>query len=188
MTEQDDNAEIAGILVQAFDPKFFEVCPHCNRKVRQQNTDRLCDTHGAVVPTFSYVANTVLDDGTATMRTVFFSNQLQRLTGKSHEELQALNQPGMFEPVRQDILGKTVKLIGRVKKNTVMERLEFVAGRVFELDPREEIERLKKLKGDVKGEAAPGVVPPTPVPTAATIIDDVPDEVMIEDLSRTVEE
>lgn len=177
LTEQDDNAEITGIIVQAFDPKFFEVCPHCNRKVKQQNTDRLCDTHGSVTATLSYVANTVLDDGTATMRTVFFSNQLQRLTNKSHEELQALNQLGAFESVRQEIIGKTIKLIGRVKKNTVMDRIEFVAGRVFEMDPREEIERLKKLKGETMTPAA------VPAP-----VDDIPDEVMIEGLNRTVEE
>lgn len=178
LTEQDDSVEVAGIIVQAFDPKFFEVCPHCNRKVKQQNTDRLCDTHGPVVPALSYVANTVLDDGTATMRTVFFSNQLQRLAGKSHEELQALNQPGAFETIQQEIVGKTIKLVGRVKKNTVMDRLEFVANRVFDLDPREEIERLKKLKG----ETSASVVAPPPA------VDDLPDEVMIEGLNRTVEE
>lgn len=179
LTEQDDSVEVVGIIVQAFDPKFFEVCPHCNRKVRQQNTDRLCDTHGPVVPTLSYVANTVLDDGTATIRTVFFSNQLQRLAGRSHEELQAVNsQLGAFETIRQEIVGKPIKLAGRVKKNTVVDRLEFVANRVFDVDPREEIERLKKLKGET-------MVPAAAVPAP---VDDVPDEVMIEDLSRTVEE
>ncbi|MDO8642344.1 MAG: OB-fold nucleic acid binding domain-containing protein [Candidatus Woesearchaeota archaeon] len=175
LTEQDDNAEVVGIMVQVFDPKFFEVCPHCNRKVKQQNTDKLCDTHGAVTPSFSYVANMVLDDGTATIRTVFFSNQLQRLTNKSHDELQAINsQPIAFETIRQDVLGKTIKILGRVKKNTYTDRIELTANRVVELNPQEEIERLRKIKGV-----------PAPVPAAA---DDVPDEAMIEDLSKTIDE
>ncbi len=186
VTEQDDTLEVTGIVVQAFDPRFFEVCPRCNRRVKEQGTDRFCDMHGAIEPVFSYVMNAVLDDGTATIRTVFFSSQLQRLTNKSHEELQALNaQPGTFEAVRQEVLGKPVRIVGSVKKNTFVDRIEFMVNRVYDLDPLEEIARLKKLKGEPSEtvtEAAPSAVAEEASP------DDAPDEVFIEGLNRNREE
>ena len=37
-----------------------------------------------------------------------------------------------------------LKLIGRAKKNTFFDRLEFVAQQVYKADPKEELERLKE--------------------------------------------
>ena len=145
LAEGDVDVEIAGVIVQVFEPKFFEVCPHCNRRIREKEGKLSCETHGAVDPAYSYVGSAILDDGSGSMRTVFFSNQLQSLTGKTHEELSSLREKAEdFEKIKQELLGKNSKVIGKTKKNQFFERLEFMAQRVMDLDPREEIARLQK--------------------------------------------
>jgi ssDNA-binding replication factor A large subunit len=148
LAEGDSDIEIAGVVVQVFEPKFFEVCPHCNRRIREKEGRLSCDTHGGVDPAYSYVGSIFLDDGTDSIRTVFFSNQLQSLTGKSHEELSTLREkPEDFEKIKQELLGKSSKVTGKIKKNQFFERLEFMAQQVRDVDPREEIARLQKEQG-----------------------------------------
>ena len=49
-----------------------------------------------------------------------------------------------FEDVKTELLGNMIKLIGRVTKNSMFDRLEFVANQVFtDVDPKEEIKRLE---------------------------------------------
>ncbi|MFH0875488.1 MAG: OB-fold nucleic acid binding domain-containing protein [archaeon] len=147
----EDNIEILGTIVQTFDPKFFEVCPNCAKRARQQGDLFVCDEHGSVTPNYSYVMNLVIDDGSANIRAVLWKNQTQRLLLKTDEEILSLRNSS-FEEVKTDLLGKIVKLSGRCTKNAMFERLEFVVQLVYAApDPEEEIARLnKKLKDPVK--------------------------------------
>src|SRR3989338_2776781 len=48
LIQGEDNAEIVGTIVQVFDPRFFYVCPQCNRRVTEANSVFQCNEHGPV--------------------------------------------------------------------------------------------------------------------------------------------
>lgn len=147
ITEGDKNIEVVATIVQAFDPRFFETCPECNRRARMRGEDNFaCEEHGTVKPNYAYLINLVLDDGTSNIRTVFFREQADALTKKSPEEFGALkgNQDAI-ETLKHDLLGQIVKVIANVKKNDMFDRMELVARQVFvDLNPDDEIAALDK--------------------------------------------
>jgi hypothetical protein len=146
LTEGAENVEILGTIVQVFEPRFFEVCPECGKRMKPENGKYVCDIHSTANPEYSYVMNTYIDDGTENIRCVFFRNQIERLLNKSKEEISVYREnPAAFEAVKTSLLGNMVKLIGRVNKNTMFDRLEFVSQLVFtNLDPSEEIKKIPK--------------------------------------------
>jgi replication factor A1 len=148
LTEADNNTEIFATVVQVFDPRFYEVCPECNKRARPKDAGFACEKHGVVTPAYAYLINLVLDDGTETIRTVFFRNQMEHLTEKTKEQLLAAkdNQESL-EKIKSDLLGNQIKVVGRVSKNDMFDRMEFVAMQVFpKPDPKEEIDKLQELK------------------------------------------
>lgn len=144
LDEQDQNVEILGTVVQVFDPRFFEVCPECGKRARSKDDGFYCDTHQKVEPNYSYVLNAFLDDGTENIRAVFFRNQAERLCGLSQDEfLKIKDTPSTFETVKTELLGNIVKLIGRVTKNQMFDRFEFIVNQVYsEVDPKEELKMM----------------------------------------------
>ena len=135
LNENDVNVEILGTIVQVFDPYFFEVCPDCNARLNKSGDKFSCPAHGEVVPSYSYVLNVYVDDGSDTMRVVLFRNQVEKLLNKSKEEiLKFRDAPEAFDPLKTDLLGEQFRFIGRVKKNTFFDRLEFTANQVFPVD------------------------------------------------------
>lgn len=161
---EERDVELLGNIMQIFDLKFFEVCPHCNKRARPEQQGFICQTHGMVEPTFSYVTNLVLDDGTGTIRTVFFANQLQHLLQKKHQEIMSLkdNQQG-FEELKKIFLGKMIKISGNVNKNKMFDRLEFMVQQVDPHPPaieelhRTRIQRITKT--DEKGQQVVKEIP-----------------------------
>jgi len=145
LEETDQNVAILGTIVQSFEPRFFEVCPQCGKRIKEQDGQFVCPEHKNVTPDFSYVFNVVVDDGSDNMRCVLFRNQALKLLNKSQEQMLVYkDSPASFDSVKNDLLGSLVKIVGRVNKNTFFDRLEFVAQMVFpEPDPAEELERLK---------------------------------------------
>lgn len=146
LKEEDNNVELLGTIVQVFDIRFFEVCSICNKKLQLRDDGLVCLEHGKNNMDHSYVVNVFLDDGTGTIRTVFFKNQLQNLLKKTHDEILGyrINAEG-FEQVKNELLGEMIKVIGRTTKNKMFDRLEFMSNLVFtDINPEEEIKRLNE--------------------------------------------
>jgi replication factor A1 len=147
LAENMTDAEILGTIVQVYDMKFFEVCPQCGKKTLPKEAGTsICTNHGTVGSAYSYVFNTVLDDGTGNIRVAFFKRQIENLLGKPEQDIIMFkDSPDKFEKVKYDLLGKQIKVAGRVNKNMMFDRIEFVAQLVFaNPDPKEEIVRLEK--------------------------------------------
>lgn len=144
LNENDVAAEILGTVVQVFDPKFFEICPECNKRLKIENDVFLCQQHDKVIPEYSYVLNLILDDGTENIRTVFFRDNMEKLLNMNRESLMEYKKnPEKFEEIKTELLGSILKINGRAKKNIFFDRLEFVANNVtLKPDPEEEIKRL----------------------------------------------
>ncbi|MEM4239666.1 MAG: OB-fold nucleic acid binding domain-containing protein [Candidatus Woesearchaeota archaeon] len=148
LQDGDENIELLGTIVQVFDPRFFEICPTCNGRAREQEQGSgifTCEKHGAVKPDFAFVMNVFLDDGTDNIRCVLFRQQAERLLGRTIDQLLPLRQtPEQFDPIKTELLGQIVKLVGKAKKNTFFDRLEFNVQMVFlNPDPKEELARLQ---------------------------------------------
>jgi replication factor A1 len=148
LADGDENIELLGTVVQVFDPRFFEVCPTCNSRAKEQEQGSgifTCEKHGAVKPDYAFVMNIFLDDGTDNIRCVLFRQQAERLLGKTIDQLLPLRQaPEQFEPMKTELLGQIVKLVGRAKKNTFFDRLEFNVQMVFmNPDPQEELAKMQ---------------------------------------------
>lgn len=144
LSESDINVEIMGTIVQVFDLRFFEVCPQCKKRARMRDGSFACEEHGNVTPDYSYVLNLILDDGSENIRSVFFRENVDKLTGLSSTEVVALkdNAEGI-DSMKNSLLGEQVKIVGRVNKNDMFNRLEFMARGVVKADPAEEISKLK---------------------------------------------
>ncbi len=127
LSGEDQNVSVLATVVQVFDPRYFEVCPECNGRVREENNFS-CATHGTVTPTYNYVMNLYLDDGSDNIRAVLWREQIEALLGKNREEMVALkDDAAAFEPLKTDLLGMVVKVRGRVNNNESFGRLELVA-------------------------------------------------------------
>ena len=147
LVEKDSDVELLGTIVQVFDIRFYEVCPKCGKRVRQDVDFLVCSEHGNVIPAYAYVLNAVLDDGTETIRCVFFRTQLERLLAMNQEQLLRFrNEPAEFEAKKNELLGTIVKLNGRVNNNSMFNRLEFVVQQV-DPNPNPE-EELKRMQGN----------------------------------------
>ncbi|MDP6600253.1 MAG: OB-fold nucleic acid binding domain-containing protein, partial [Candidatus Woesearchaeota archaeon] len=149
LTENDNDIEILATIVQAFEPRFFEVCPQCSKRAKPEENSFICPEHNKVEPDYSYVLNLIVDDGTDTMRTVFFRESMEKILNSNKEKiLQYRENMEKFEEIKTELLGNIIKIGGRVKKNLFFDRLEFVANDVT-LNPNPE-EEIKRLDEEVK--------------------------------------
>ena len=145
LQEGDNNVELLGTIVQAFEPRFFEVCPECGKRARMKEGSWACEQHNQVTPDYSYLMNLFLDDGSENIRVVLFRNQVAELLGKTKEELLAYkDNPATFDNVKMGLLGEIIKLTGRVQRNAMFDRIEFVSTRIDpKPNPEEELKRME---------------------------------------------
>jgi len=164
------SAEILGTIVQVFDMKFFEVCPKCNKRLRLKGEAFECDEHGAEQPSYNYILNVYLDDGTSNIRVNFWKAQSQKLLKLDDAGVQKFRESAEFEKYKTELLGNQIKVLGRSKIN-IMQRLEFTADVVFtDLNPEQEIEMLdhaKEVVLDTKETAVPKSAPSKPAASAS---------------------
>jgi len=146
LKEGDSNVEVLATIVQVFDLTFFEVDPDTGKRVTEKEGSFYLDDKEVPNPSYNYVLNIFLDDGTENVRTVLWKNQIQNLLGLSNDDiLKFKDSPASFESVKTDLLGVIVKIIGRTNLNQAFDRLELVANVVYkDVNPESEIENLKK--------------------------------------------
>jgi replication factor A1 len=134
---QGQSVRIRGTVVQVFSPRFYSVCPECNKKALQEGEGYKCAEHGVITPKARAILNFVLDDGTETMRIVMFSDQINALIPEEDlkDEAKAL-------AFRDDFIGTEIYLSGNVKTNNFFNNLEIIASGVEKADVEKLIETL----------------------------------------------
>lgn len=136
---EGESAEIRAAVVQLFETNFFyEVCPECGKRITKEN-DFKCKDHGKVKPSKNIVLSGVIDDGTGNIRAVFFRDNALKLIGMNMDEVLEKGD-AFFGDL--DILGKEFMISGRVRRNRMFNRLEFVANDVREVDIENEVNKL----------------------------------------------
>jgi len=131
----EENIEVYATIVQVFEPRFFEVCPQCGKRLKLVEGSFSCPVHGVVEPDYRMVLNTFIDDGTSSLRLVLWEPQILKMLGVSRDELLGLkDNPGAVEELRQKLLGRIIRVIGRASRNEAFDRVELIAN-IVELDP-----------------------------------------------------
>jgi len=144
LVSNQDNVEICGFVVSAYEPRFFEVDSKSGKRIRPRGDKFYNDEGEEVKPAYSCVMNVVVDDGSENIRTVCFKNQMLNLCEIGEADLQELREnPHQFENIKNTILGKPVRMIGRVTKNEMFDRIEFISQLVFQADSKEELKRVE---------------------------------------------
>ncbi len=138
----EENVELIATVVQVYEPRFYDACPECRKKV----DGVLCPTHGEVKPEVNFNLSAFLDDGTGNIRVSFWKKQSLVLTGLSEEEFVKFREdPVGFETVKTELLGEILKVVGNVRRDEQYDRLEFTAQLVFkDVDPERELQNLEK--------------------------------------------
>lgn len=142
ISEVKDNqsSKFRGIIVQFFPPRFFSVCPECNKKLIQMSTDYMCKDHGKVFPKERALMTLVADDGTETIRIVLFSDQISKLVQNEAD----LKDPNKINEIRDKILGTEYFISGTARKNPLFNNTELIASNIEEVNPDLLIEKLEK--------------------------------------------
>ena len=122
-------------IVQMFEPRFFEVCPQCRKKAVESK----CQEHGEITPEKRALLNFVIDDGTESIRSVIFSDQLEKLMTK-----QEIETPELFTTKKEDLLGKEMIISGQVRKNQMFNNPELIISDCKDIDMDKLIEELEK--------------------------------------------
>lgn len=124
----NDSASVRAFIVQAFDPRFFYVCPECKKKAVEGTEGHTCAEHGKVQPEKRALINVVIDDGTETMRAVIFHEKLKDLGITELEDAEKLaNQ-------KHDLLGKELSFSGNIRLNKFFNNPEFIIDGIVPLD------------------------------------------------------
>lgn len=118
------NTEIAGTVVQVFRSNFvFENAPD-----------------------ESYmVLSCVVDDGTASIRSVFFRELAEEAAGVSVEELKNKDPEERYRIISKNLLGKEVIMRGSIRKNVKFDKPEIIASEIKSLNVLEESKKLIDL-------------------------------------------
>ncbi len=128
----DANTKILGTVVQVFEPRFYESCSECNKKI----VNGTCAEHGAVTGKWVPILNFFFDDGTSNIRAVAFRENAVTLLGTDEATVQNMKEDiTLFDIQKQTLLGKQYELVGRVTKNDMFERIEFSVQHLQEADP-----------------------------------------------------
>ena len=131
----NDFAEVLGTIVQIFEPRYYQACPTCSKKVLGELDIFKCQEHGEVSAVEVPIVNLVLDDGTDNIRVVCFRQEAFKLVGESK----------VYETIKKDNLGKQLSLKGKVVKNDMFDRIEFVASSVEEVQPESILIEMEKI-------------------------------------------
>lgn len=133
----NDAVNVRAFIVQAFDPRTFNVCPECKKKVTSEADGFTCGEHGKVPAEKRALINIVLDDGSESIRTVLFHDQLQQVG------ITEIDNPEKLSNQKQDLLGKEMLFSGNVRMNKFFNNPEFIANNVQPVNVDELISKLE---------------------------------------------
>lgn len=134
-----DYAGVFGTIVQIFEPKIFDACSECGKKVIMEDNQLKCPVHGNVPVKKVPILNLFFDDGTESIRSVLFRDQVSKLLGLTNEQVINLEN---FEDRKNELLGKQLVFVGRVNRNELFDRNEFSVQKIVEANPDEIMKKL----------------------------------------------
>jgi len=130
------NLQTRAVIVNAFEPRYFEVNPETGKKFTE------ADKNNGLRPKQRALLNIVIDDGTETIRSVLFGEQINKL-GLTNEEIFSLEK---FAEKKLSLLGEEKVFSGQVRVNTFSNTNELTIQDVGEVKADELIKELEEGK------------------------------------------
>lgn len=144
ITDEDTFVTITATIVQVYDPRFFESCPVCNKRMREESGVFACAEHGNQTPSYNYVMNLFLDDGSNNMRATLWKEQIGQLLSLPENDIVSLKDDSeKLEEVKTDLLGKIIRARARVRVNETYNNKELVLYQI-DVDPNPSSSELKQ--------------------------------------------
>lgn len=131
-----DSIRTRALIVQTFEPRYFEICPECRKGVHEGE----CKVHGKVQGQKRALLNVVLDDGSETIRAVIFAEHINQL-GLTDEEIFSLEK---FAEKKMGLLGEEKVFTGSVKTNALYNTMEFNIENIEEVNAVELVKELEE--------------------------------------------
>ncbi|MBU0953170.1 MAG: DUF2240 family protein [Nanoarchaeota archaeon] len=145
--KEGDFAEVRAALVQVFKRKpFYDSCTQCMRKVTEENGQWVCKEHGPGKKGAALMVSGVLDDGSGSIRAVFFRDLAEKVWGKQTADLVKEAEKESDQTVVYASFGGLVKdfiIQGKVGKNSFSGNLEMMVARVEDINPVQETKLLR---------------------------------------------
>lgn len=123
-------------IVQLFDPRYFEVCSECGKRV----VEGQCANHGSVKGEKRALITLVLDDGSESLRAVLFMEQIKML-GLSEEEVMDMEK---FSVKKHDLLGEELIIAGNMRNNQLYNTNELMVEKIDKVNVEELIKEYQK--------------------------------------------
>ncbi|MFH1592855.1 MAG: hypothetical protein ABIB47_05820 [Candidatus Woesearchaeota archaeon] len=142
----DVGVGVVGTIVQVFEPRFYEACPRCGKKLEAVGDSASCKEHGKVEQELVPIVNVFIDDGSENIRAVAFRNHAESLLNLNKDELlKARDNLEEFNKIRDGLLGRQLILVGRVIRNEFFDRNEMMVQRVIDVNPDELVKEVEKV-------------------------------------------
>ncbi len=135
---------VKGLLVAMYASNpFYRVDPETGNTAREDEDGNLVTDDGTEVeePDHRLAISGVIDDGTGTVRTVFFGEQARKVL-EIEEETEREGDQEAVEEASEEALGKELVVEGRTRYNDYFDQTEIVVNSVDFIDPEDEIEQL----------------------------------------------
>ena len=134
-----DNVMVYGTIVQLFEPKSYDGCSECGKKV----VEGKCGAHPSGLAKKIPILNFFLDDGNAGMRAVAFRDAASKLLDLDEASMEALiGNAAAFEDIKVKMLGAQKVLSGRITSNELYGRSEFMVRNVHDMDTKEVLSKI----------------------------------------------
>lgn len=137
--------EVRASLLQVFESNiFYELCPQCKARLKANEEGFVCEEHGIIEPSaadFGIIVSGIIDDGTASIRAVFFNEHAEKILGLSKKDAKRIfdMKKKLSAVLEHAELGKEYVFEGRVRRNQLFGRPELIVNNVKNVDVKKEI-------------------------------------------------
>jgi len=137
LKDGDADVKITGKLIDIEEDRriTFMTCPKCRKKVQNIGGEWFCEACGDIEPVENLIVSATVEDKTGSMKIVVFRENAEKILGMDVGEVMNIigETQDEYAPVRQakdNIIGKSVSLTGRVRFSDFSEQIEFMVSNV----------------------------------------------------------
>jgi replication factor A1 len=147
VNSEGNSYKVRGMLMKIYmSNPFYRVHPDTGDTVRENEDGEYVTDDGEEVedPEGRLAVSGVIDDGTETIRTVFFGDQARKVLEVDEEVEKQMDQDAV-EEAAEKASGKELVIEGRTRFNDYFDRLEILCNSLEEVETQEEIERMLEV-------------------------------------------
>ncbi|MCK5402565.1 hypothetical protein KAI60_00485, partial [Candidatus Bathyarchaeota archaeon] len=119
--KEGETATVEGEIIEVVpNSKVYTACPKCRRRINEEGDVWVCERCGEIPePIYRMFINIVLEDDSGQIKAIFWSPLAEKLLNMELESawkmvIESGDENAPVEVMRKDLIGKELKLTGRV--------------------------------------------------------------------------